>query len=186
MSLVGVRIKSEFELNNIQFGWVLGAFSLAYAFFEIPSGVLGDRLGPRIVVSRWFPVGESGRALTWVGFGSQIGSAVAPLIIIPVAVSYGLRSSFYVIALIVVVWVSACHRWVRNFPHEVKNISLRERELIEGGCRYNKDVHQLHWKVILRSGNLWALLLMYFLLPVGKLFFSRMDASLFAGRTTSY
>ena len=45
ISLVGVRVKNEFGLNNTQFGWVLGAFSLAYALFEIPSGVLGDRLG---------------------------------------------------------------------------------------------------------------------------------------------
>src|SRR5689334_3533357 len=144
ISLVGVRVKNEFGLNNSSFGWVLGAFSLAYALFEIPSGILGDKLGPRIVfirivlfwsfftaltgfatglvtliiirflfgvgesgtypnimivVSRWFPMNETGRALTWVGLGSQIGSAVAPLIIIPLAVSYGWRSSFYVIAL---------------------------------------------------------------------------------------
>ncbi len=42
-----------------------------------------------IVVSRLFPVQEIGRSLTWVGIGSQIGSAIAPLIIIPIAVAYG-------------------------------------------------------------------------------------------------
>src|SRR6185295_15000451 len=52
ISLVGVRMKSEFGLNNEQFGWVLGAFSLAYALFEIPSGVLGDRIGQRAVFIR--------------------------------------------------------------------------------------------------------------------------------------
>ena len=35
-----------------------------------------------ITVSRWFPANETGRSLTWVGIGSQIGSAIAPLIII--------------------------------------------------------------------------------------------------------
>jgi sugar phosphate permease len=40
ISIVGVRIKSEFGLNNEQFGWVLAAFALAYALFEIPSGIL--------------------------------------------------------------------------------------------------------------------------------------------------
>src|ERR1700745_2596780 len=114
ISIVGVRIKSEFHLDNEQFGWVLASFALAYALFEIPSGMLGDRIGPRavfirivlwwsfftaltgfatgllsliivrflfgvgesgtlpnclIVVSRWFPVKETGRALTWVGVG---------------------------------------------------------------------------------------------------------------------
>lgn len=49
ISLVGVRIKNEFHLSNEQFGWVLGAFALAYALFEIPSAVLGDRIGQRSV-----------------------------------------------------------------------------------------------------------------------------------------
>lgn len=52
ISLVGVRIKSEFHLSNEQFGWILGAFALAYALFEIPSGVLGDRLGQKGVLIR--------------------------------------------------------------------------------------------------------------------------------------
>lgn len=59
ISLVGVRIKSEFNLNNTQFGWVLSAFVLAYALFEIPTGLMGDRLGQRKVLLRivtWWSV----------------------------------------------------------------------------------------------------------------------------------
>jgi ACS family glucarate transporter-like MFS transporter len=52
ISLVGVRIKDAFHLSNTQFGWVLGAFSLAYALFEIPSGMLTDRIGQRAVFIR--------------------------------------------------------------------------------------------------------------------------------------
>jgi len=52
IALVGTQIKSEFGLTNEQFGWVLGAFSLAYALFEIPSGILGDRIGQRAVFIR--------------------------------------------------------------------------------------------------------------------------------------
>ena len=40
ISLVGVRIKSAFHLTNSQFGYVLGAFALAYAIFEIPSALI--------------------------------------------------------------------------------------------------------------------------------------------------
>jgi MFS transporter, ACS family, glucarate transporter len=43
IGLVGKRIMTEFHLTNEQFGWVLSAFSLAYALFEIPSGILGDK-----------------------------------------------------------------------------------------------------------------------------------------------
>ena len=52
ISLVGVRIKTEFNLSNEQFGWVLGAFALAYALFEIPAGLLGDRIGQKKVFIR--------------------------------------------------------------------------------------------------------------------------------------
>jgi len=59
ISLVGVRIKAAFHLTNTQFGWVLSAFVLAYALFEIPSGLMGDRLGQRKVLLRiviWWSV----------------------------------------------------------------------------------------------------------------------------------
>src|SRR5579862_3972031 len=52
ISLVGVRIKSAFALNNSEFGWVLGAFSLAYAFFEIPGGIMGDLRGQKLALVR--------------------------------------------------------------------------------------------------------------------------------------
>lgn len=216
ISIVGVRIKSEFSLNNEQFGWVLASFSLAYALFEIPSGVLGDRIGPKalfirivlfwslftaltglatglvsliiirflfgmgesgtypncmIVVSRWFPVQEIGRSLTWVGIGSQIGSAIAPLIIIPIAIAYGWRTTFYVNALIGFVWVIICYRWFRNFPAQMKNIQPQEVAYIESNRRFNTSQHTIPWKIILANRNLWALMLMYFCCQWANYFF---------------
>ncbi len=216
ISIVGVRIKTEFALNNTQFGWVLASFSLAYALFEIPSGVLGDRIGPRalfirivlfwslftaltglatglvsliiirflfgvgesgtypncmIVISRWFPVQEIGRSLTWVGIGSQIGSAIAPLIIIPIAVSYGWRASFYVNAAIGIIWVLICYVWFQNFPSEMKKISPQEVQYIESNRRFSSNHHSIPWKVILKNRNLWALMLMYFCCQWANYFF---------------
>src|SRR5690349_16820089 len=52
ISIVGVRIKKDLYLTNEQFGWVLGAFALAYALFEIPSAMLGDKFGQRKVLIR--------------------------------------------------------------------------------------------------------------------------------------
>src|SRR3954470_23531439 len=181
ISIVGVRIKTEFALTNEQFGWVLASFSLAYALFEIPSGILGDKIGPKslfirivlfwslftaltglatglvsliiirflfgigesgtypnciIVMSRWFPIQEIGRSLTWVGIGSQIGSAIAPLIILPIAVTYGWRASFYVNAVIGVIWVLICFSWFKNFPSQMKNITPQEVQFIESNRRF--------------------------------------------------
>lgn len=46
-------ITEELGLSDTQMGWVLSAFALGYALFQVPGGLLGDRLGAR-------------RALTWV------------------------------------------------------------------------------------------------------------------------
>jgi ACS family glucarate transporter-like MFS transporter len=59
ISLVGVRIKTALHFSNTQFGYVLGAFALAYALFEVPSALLGDRWGQRKVFLRiviWWSV----------------------------------------------------------------------------------------------------------------------------------
>src|SRR5260221_9824612 len=52
ISLVGVRIKAAFNLSNEKFGLVVGAFALAYSLFEIPAGILGDRVGQKKVFIR--------------------------------------------------------------------------------------------------------------------------------------
>src|SRR5687767_7672608 len=68
ISIVGVRVKTEFGLSNEEFGWVLASFSLAYALFEIPSGILGDRIGPRGVFIRivlWWSLFTALTGLAW-------------------------------------------------------------------------------------------------------------------------
>src|SRR5262245_25094905 len=45
-------IREELRLSAVQMGWVFSAFTLAYAIFEIPSGWLGDTIGPRKVLTR--------------------------------------------------------------------------------------------------------------------------------------
>src|SRR5262245_24952990 len=45
-------IARDLTLNKTEQGMVFSAFALAYALFEIPTGWLGDRLGPRRVLMR--------------------------------------------------------------------------------------------------------------------------------------
>jgi len=46
------RIQAELGLTPKQWGWVAGAFTLAYALFEAPGGAMGDRIGQRMVLTR--------------------------------------------------------------------------------------------------------------------------------------
>lgn len=45
-------MKRDLGLSSEQFAWAFSAFALAYALFEVPTGWLGDRIGPRKVLTR--------------------------------------------------------------------------------------------------------------------------------------
>jgi ACS family glucarate transporter-like MFS transporter len=60
-------VAQQFSLTDTQFGWVLSAFALGYALFQVPAGLFVDRFGPRLtlalVVSAWsFFTGLTGLA----------------------------------------------------------------------------------------------------------------------------
>lgn len=44
-------IAADLGFDDKQMGWVMAAFSLGYALFQVPSGKLADRFGPRIVMT---------------------------------------------------------------------------------------------------------------------------------------
>ncbi len=52
ISVAGPRMQKDLDLSPQQWGWVLGVFAISYAAFEIPSGAMGDRIGPRKVLTR--------------------------------------------------------------------------------------------------------------------------------------
>jgi MFS transporter, ACS family, glucarate transporter len=52
ISVAGPRIQADLGIDPVGWGWVTAMFALSYCFFEIPTGSLGDRLGPRRVLTR--------------------------------------------------------------------------------------------------------------------------------------
>src|SRR5687768_8766780 len=61
-------IRQDLGLSSTQIGWALAAFGWAYAFFEIPGGWLGDRIGPRRVLMRiviWWSVFTAATGWAW-------------------------------------------------------------------------------------------------------------------------
>lgn len=133
ISVAGPRMQEALHLGPVAWGWITGVFTISYAAFEIPSGVLGDRIGPRrvltrivlwwsgftsltglvsgyypllvtrfmfgageagaypnasVVVARWFPVPERGRACGIILMSAQVGGAIAPLLVVPIQARY--------------------------------------------------------------------------------------------------
>jgi ACS family glucarate transporter-like MFS transporter len=67
ISLAGPRMQQELNLSPGRWGWIMGVYSIAYSGFEIPSGAIGDRIGPRRVLTRivlWWSVFTSFTGLT--------------------------------------------------------------------------------------------------------------------------
>ncbi|MBI4907627.1 MAG: MFS transporter [Acidobacteria bacterium] len=52
ISVAGPRMQSELGLDPRHWGYVVSAFTLSYAIFEIPSGAMADRTGARNVLTR--------------------------------------------------------------------------------------------------------------------------------------
>jgi ACS family glucarate transporter-like MFS transporter len=52
IAVAGPRIQQDLHIPPERWGWILGAFVLAYGMFEIPTGALGDRSGHKNVLSR--------------------------------------------------------------------------------------------------------------------------------------
>src|SRR5271167_2131921 len=59
ISVAGPRIQDNLHISPEAWGWVTGVFALSYGLFEIPTGAMGDRIGPRKVLTRivlWWSV----------------------------------------------------------------------------------------------------------------------------------
>ena len=199
ISVAGPRIQDALRIGPEGWGWVTGIFTLSYALFEIPSGALGDRIGPRkvltrivlwwsaftsltglamgyypllairflfgmgeagafpnasVVVARWFPVRERARAFGIILMASQLGGAIAPLLVVPIQIRYGWRASFYVFGIVGVVWSLVWYGWFRDSPAEKAGVS--ETELRETPAVVAKAHRMLPWGIAFRSRNFWA------------------------------
>jgi ACS family glucarate transporter-like MFS transporter len=67
MSQAAGTISKDLGLNKTTMGLIFSAFALSYALFEVPSGWLGDKLGPRKVLIRI--------VLSWSLFTALTGAA---------------------------------------------------------------------------------------------------------------
>jgi len=57
LSIAAPAMIADLGLTELQWGWVLAAFTTGYALFQIPGGIMGDQFGPRkslvLIASLW-------------------------------------------------------------------------------------------------------------------------------------
>ncbi|MDX1555870.1 MAG: MFS transporter, partial [Xanthomonadales bacterium] len=51
LSIAAPSMIPDLGLDEVQWGWILAAFTAGYALFQFPGGFLADRLGPRLLLT---------------------------------------------------------------------------------------------------------------------------------------
>ena len=218
LSSASSSIMSELNISTVQWGWILGMFTIAYAAFEIPTGWLGDKFGGKkilirvvlwwslftiltgfangfvmlllvrflfgmgeagaypntsIVLAKYFPVLERGRAQATIWGASRLGAALTPFIVIPIQQKYSWNLSFYLLGAVGVVWTLFWVFWHKEDPKDCKDMSQDELKFIIDNRELpmeGETTKTSYWSGF-KSTNLWFLLAMYFCYAIGAYFF---------------
>jgi ACS family glucarate transporter-like MFS transporter len=143
ISMVEGDISRDLGLGPKDIGWVFGAFTLAYALFEIPTGYLGDRIGARKVLIRV--------VLWWSFFTSATGAAwnFISLVLIRFLFGMGEAGCFPNIA-------RAFNRWLP--PYE----RVRAQSILWMSARWGGAITPILLVGVLKWLNNWRLAFAFF------------------------
>ncbi len=218
LSSASGSIMSDLHLSTVQWGWILGMFTLSYGLFEVPTGWLGDKIGGKkvlirvviwwsfftiltgfstgfimllivrtlfgmgeagaypntsIILSKYFPVIERGRAQAIIWGASRIGAALTPFVVLPLQQRYSWHIPFYILGAAGIIWALFWLFWHKEEPTEVKDIEPKELEYILA----HRDLpivleenKKSYWSIF-ESRNIWYLLGMYICYAIGAYFF---------------
>jgi MFS family permease len=111
--------------------------------------------------ARWIPVMERARAQGLYLAGMSAGAALAPPLVTIGLMKWGWRATFVALGCVGVVWAAGWFFWYRDDPQRHPSVNAGELELLDGRTAAGPLV-QVHWRKVLATPNLWAILLMYF------------------------
>jgi sugar phosphate permease len=213
MANTATMITKEFGFSKVQMGIIFSAFIWSYSLFQVPGGWLGDRFGPRRVLSTimgyrtvialittlsigfksfwavrfalgvgeagafptatramqmWYPRDERGFVQGISHAASRFGAAIGPPVAVAIMIHYGWRSVFYVIGALSLLWSVLYMVVYRNMPEEHTRVSRAELARIRG-LDANGEIKKANvakrpkvpWSVLLRHGNMWAIMCAY-------------------------
>ncbi len=116
ISIAAALMRSDLHLSQIQIGQVFSAFLVGYAVFQTPAGALGDRFGPRLVLSVAATIWGITTVMTGTLPGSIAGAsgALAVLILIRFVLGLAEAATYPVAVSAVGVWIAPTERAFAN------------------------------------------------------------------------
>ncbi|WP_459569769.1 MFS transporter [Cupriavidus sp. 8B] len=143
-AFVGGQLADRYGPRRV-FSWAMGGWSLlcgltagvtgfttllmARALFGFGEGPMNSTTNRTI--TNWFPRNETGRMIGFSFSGQTLGSAIAGPIVGLVAIAFGWRISFVVIALIGFIWIGFWRYFVTDTPAQNRRVAADEVKLIE-------------------------------------------------------
>ena len=109
-----------------------------------------------MVVSRWFPPRQRATMSGVNLMASQVGGAIAPLLVLPIQMRYGWRMSFYVFGVAGLVWAAVWYAWFRDSPEE-KRGSVSPRSTAAAGASRLRAMRS-RGALACRSQTVWSML----------------------------
>lgn len=151
-------------------GWCSGFWQLVSVRFLFGVGAAGAYPNSAGVIARWFPARERARSQGVIWAASRLGGVLAPLLIVPLQQWFGWRAVFWVLGAAGLLWAAVWYSRFRNFPHELASVSAEElREIGEAPSGHSKT--QIPWSRLLRSRELWLVVLAYGFYGCGSWFY---------------
>jgi sugar phosphate permease len=191
IGLLGAVFSWTYAFMQLPSGWLIdrfGAkkvFSIAVIWWSIATALtgvchkLGTLLGARFllgigeapcmptnakITSQWFPKKERGLATGIWDASSKVGPAIAPIILVPMMISFGWRALFYITGAIGIVFILF---FIKNYrsPNQAKSLSEEELTYIqagEGGAEQNLQNTKIKWRTLFKYRSVWGMILGFF------------------------
>ncbi len=105
-------------------------FGVARVFLGLGEG--GNFPAAITTVAQWFPRAERAFANALFNSGSNIGSVIAPLVVLPVAAAWGWRSTFVIAGIAGILWVFFWIPLFRNPPAQADDSPADEEKVSWG------------------------------------------------------
>jgi MFS transporter, ACS family, hexuronate transporter len=143
-AFVGGQLADKYGPRRV-FSWAMGSWSILCGLTAAVSGfgtlliaraLFGFGEGPmnsttNRTITNWFPRDETATMVGFTFSGQTVGSAIAGPIVGLIAIAYGWRTSFVIIAALGLVWIVAWRIFATDRPAENKRVGEPERNLVE-------------------------------------------------------
>jgi ACS family hexuronate transporter-like MFS transporter len=143
-AFVGGQLADKYGPRRV-FSWAMGSWSILCGLTAAVSGfgslliaraLFGFGEGPmnsttNRTITNWFPRDETATMVGFTFSGQTVGSAIAGPVVGLIAIAYGWRTSFVIIAALGLLWIVAWRIFATDRPAENKRVSEPERNLVE-------------------------------------------------------